>query len=348
MTIGVGLVGFGLAGRVLHAPLIAASGMEIVGVVTRQAEAVKNSFPAAEVVSDLARLLRMQRVELVVIATPNQLHAAQAIAALRAGRHVVIDKPMALTSADADEMIAAAMGSGCKLAVFQNRRWDSDFLTLRRVIAAGVLGELSSFEAYWDRFRPAVADRWREHPQDGGGILYDLGPHLVDQAICLFGLPDWLQADVFAQRPGAMVDDAFEIRMGVGRLRITLSSRSLVPDNALRYRLHGTLGSLSKTGLDVQEAQLRAGMSPLDPGFGVEPRSQWAQLLTAATGETRQVPPERGDWLSFYRSLRASIEHGAPLGAVPDGEAGRQVVRIIAAARRSSDEGRRMLRTLYA
>jgi scyllo-inositol 2-dehydrogenase (NADP+) len=345
---GVGLVGFGLAGRVLHAPLIVASGMEIVGVVTRQAEAVKSSFPAAEVVTDLDELLRMQRVELVVIATPNRLHAPQAIAALRAGRHVVIDKPMALTAADADEIVAAVASSGCHLAVFQNRRWDSDFLTLQRVIAGGALGELSSFEAHWDRFRPAVADRWREHPEEGGGILYDLGPHLVDQALCLFGLPDWLQADVFAQRAGAVVDDTFEIRMGIGRLRITLRSRSLVPDNALRYRLHGTLGSLSKTGMDVQENQLRAGMSPLDPGFGVEPRSQWAQLLTAATGETREVPPERGEWLSFYRSLRASIELGAPLGAVPGGEAGRQVVRVIEAARRSSDAGHRILRTQYA
>ena len=348
MTVGVGLVGFGLAGRVLHAPLIAASGMDIVGVVTRQAEAVSNSFPAAEVVSDLDELLQMQRVELVVIATPNRLHAVQAIAAVRAGRHVVVDKPMALTSIDADEIVAAAAGSDRKLLVFQNRRWDSDFLTLQRVLAEGALGELASFEANWDRFRPAVADRWREHPEEGGGILYDLGPHLVDQALCLFGLPDWLQADVFAQRAGAVVDDAFEIRMGIGRLRITLRSRSLVPDNALRYRLHGTQGSLSKTGMDMQEAQLRLGMSPLDPEFGVEPRAQWAQLLTAATGETREVPPERGDWLSFYRSLRASIEHDAPLEGVPGGEAGRQVIRVIEAARRSSDEGRRILRSMYA
>ena len=341
MTVGVGLVGFGLAGRVLHAPLIAASGMEIVGVVTRQAEAVKSSFPAAEALSDLDELLRMPRVDLVVIATPNRLHATQSIAALRAGKHVVIDKPMTLSSSDADEIIAAAAGSGHQLAVFQNRRWDSDFLTLRRVLAAGTLGELASFEANWDRYRPAVADRWREHPEEGGGILYDLGPHLVDQALCLFGLPDWLQADVFAQRAGAVVDDAFEIRMGVGRLRITLRSRSLVPDNALRYRLHGTLGSLTKIGMDVQEAQLRSGMSPLGAEFGLEPRSQWAQLVIASSGETTEVPPERGDWLAFYRSVRASIEHGAPL-AVPDGEAGRQVVRIIEAARRSSDEGRRI------
>lgn len=341
MTTGVGLVGFGLAGRVLHAPLIAASGMDIVGVVTRQAEAVKNSFPAAEVVSDLDELLRMRRVELVVIATPNRLHAPQAMAALRAGRHVVIDKPMALTSSDTDEVISVARDSGRVLAVFQNRRWDSDFLTLRRILAKGTVGELASFEASWDRFRPAVADRWREHPEEGGGILYDLGPHLVDQALCLFGLPDWLQADVFAQRAGAEVDDAFEILMGVGRLRITLRSRSLVPDNTERYRLHGTLGSLRKIGMDVQEAQLRSGMLPSDPGFGVEPRSQWAQVIAAATGETREVPAERGDWLSFYRSLRASIERGAPL-EVPDGEAGRQVVRIIEAARRSSDTGRRV------
>jgi scyllo-inositol 2-dehydrogenase (NADP+) len=340
MAVSVGLVGFGLAGHTLHAPLIAHAGMNITGVVTRQVQKAQEALPSARVVANLNELLQIEALDLVVIATPSGVHPAQAIAALRSGKHVVVDKPLALTTREADQILSVAEESARKLTVFQNRRWDSDFLTLRRVLADGTLGELNSYEARWDRFRPQVVDRWREHPQEGGGVLYDLGPHLVDQALCLFGMPDWLQADVFAQRVGAQVDDGFEIRLGMGPLRMTLGTRSVVPEHSMRYRLHGSGGSLMKAGLDPQEAQLRLGMSPLDPLFGIEPASQCAQLFSAETGATRDVPSERGDWLGFYRRVRMSIEGGDPVPVLVSEV--RQVVQVIEAASRSSEEGRRV------
>lgn len=340
MSIAVGLLGFGFSARVLHTPLILSSGMSIVGVVTRQHAAVREVLPAARVLADVESLLALERLDLVVIATPNHLHHAHGLAALEQGKHVVIDKPLALTTLEADGLIDAAARHGCKLAVFQNRRWDSDFLTIERLMSQNLLGTLSGFEARWDRFRPIVANRWREQPQYGGGLLYDLGAHLIDQALCLFGMPDWLQADVFAQREAAVADDGFEIRMAKGSVRITLGAGSLVADNALRYRVHGLKASFRKSGLDVQERQLRAGMLPDDAAFGLEPAEQWGQLVQAETGRSETVAAECGRWREFYTSMRRSIEQDA---AVPVcASEARRVLMIIEAARRSSDSGHRI------
>ena len=175
MTVAVGLVGFGLAGRVFHAPLIRASGMEITGVVSSQREAVASMLPTARVCDDLATLLSLPRLDLVVIATPNDLHESQGVAALAAGKHVVVDKPVALSVTAVERMMHVARDAGRVLVPFHNRRWDSDFLTVQRLIAAGPLGAVHAYEAYWDRYRPQVPDRWREHEQHGGGLLFDLG-----------------------------------------------------------------------------------------------------------------------------------------------------------------------------
>jgi scyllo-inositol 2-dehydrogenase (NADP+) len=340
LSIAVGLVGFGFSARVLHLPLILSSGMSIVGVVTRQHAAVREALPSARVFADIESLLALERLDLVVIATPNHLHHAQGLAALEQGKHVVIDKPLALTTSEADSLIDAAARHGCKLAVFQNRRWDSDFLTIQRLVSQNLLGPLSAFEAHWDRYRPLVADRWREHIQYGGGLLYDLGAHLIDQALCLFGMPDWLQADVFAQREAALADDGFEIRMAKGNVRISLGAGSLVADHALRYRVHGLKASYRKSGLDVQERQLRAGMLPTDAAFGVEPPEQWGQLVQGETAGCESVVAECGRWREFYDSMRRSIEQDV---AVPVcASEARRVLRIIEAARRSSDSGLRI------
>jgi scyllo-inositol 2-dehydrogenase (NADP+) len=340
LTIAVGLVGFGFSARTLHMPLILSSGMSIVGVVTRQDAAVREALPSAHVLTDVQSLLALARLDLVVIATPNHAHFPQALAALEHGKHVVVDKPMVLSTLEADSLIQAAAQHGCKLAVFQNRRWDSDFLTLQRIAAQQLLGSIVAFEARWDRYRPAVAERWREQPQYGGGLLYDLGSHLIDQALCLFGMPDWLQAEVFTQRTGAVADDGFEIRMGKDNLRICLGASSLAADHALRYRLHGLKASYRKTGLDVQERQLRAGMSPTDPAFGVEPQAQWGQLVHGDSERDDAVSAECGRWREFYDSMRRSIEQGAPVPV--SAEQARGVLMIIEATRRSSDEGCRI------
>ncbi len=339
MNVNVGLLGFGLAGRVLHAPLIQASGMRIGAVVTRQADAVKAALPRARIFATAEELFADPEIELVVITTPNALHAPQALAALAAGKHVVIDKPFALSSAEADSVIAAAAQHQRRLAVFHNRRWDSDFLLLQKLRNSGRMGAINAFQMRWDRYRPQVADRWREHDIPGGGMLWDLGPHLIDQALCLFGMPDWIQADVFRQRAGAVVDDAFEILMAKGQLRISLGHSSLAADNAFRYRLHGALASVTKCGLDVQETQLRAGMSPLKEGFGIEPPGQCARFVQA-DGKTEVIAAEPGNWLEFYRQMRASIERNTPV-PVPAAEA-RNVIVLIEAALTSSRERRRV------
>jgi scyllo-inositol 2-dehydrogenase (NADP+) len=340
LTVAVGLVGFGFAARVLHMPLILSSGMSIVAVLTRQDAAVRASLPAARVLPDMQSLLAFQPLDLVIIATPNHLHYAQARAALEQGKHVVVDKPLALSTLQADGLIETAARRGCQLAVFQNRRWDSDFLTIQRIVAQQLLGTIVAFEARWDRYRPAVADRWRERTESGGGVLYDLGSHLIDQALCLFGMPDWLQAEVFTQRNGAVADDGFEIRLGKGNLRISLGVRSLAADNSLRYRLHGLKASYRKIGLDVQEQQLRAGMLPFDAAFGVEPQDQWGRLVQGDGGGDSIVPAEVGRWREFYNSMRRCIEEGAA-GPVSAYEA-RRVLMIIEAARRSSADGTRI------
>lgn len=340
MPIEVGLVGFGLSARVLQRPLLEACGLHVAGVVTRQGDAVRELLPDARVLTDLPALLSLPRLELVVIATPNHLHLPQALAALERGKHVVIDKPMALTLAECDLLIEAAGKHNRRLAVFQNRRWDSDFLTLQQLIARETLGPIVSFEARWDRYRPSVPERWREQPECGGGLLYDLGAHLIDQALCLFGAPDWLQAELFTQRDGAVADDGFALRMGKGKLRIALGASSIAADSALRYRLHGLKASYRKRGFDMQEQQLRDGLSPRDANFGVEPVAQWGQLIDGESQAVSSVPAERGDWCAFYRAMRASIEQGTEV-PVPAQQA-RRVIRLIEAAWESSASGCRV------
>ncbi len=343
MSIAVGLVGYGLSARILQRPLIEAAGMDIVAAVTQQREALRQELPRAQALPDLAALLALPRLELVVIGTPNQLHFPQALAALEAGKHVVIDKPMALDVRQCDRLIEVAEARGLALTVFQNRRWDSDFLTLRHLMASDALGSIMTFEARWDRYRPKVPDRWRERPDQGGGALYDLGPHLIDQALCLFGQPEWIEADVFMQRAGAIVDDAFQIRMGQGMRRILLGSSCIVADASPRYTVHGLKASFRKSGLDLQEQQLRDRLSVTDPAFGVEPTEQWGTLFSADATAPRAVPAERGDWCEFYRMLRHRIESASQASSVPvPAREARAVIRLIEAARASSIGGCRL------
>jgi len=340
VSVAVGLVGFGLAGRVFHAPLILASGMEIVGVVSRQHAAVSAALPGASLLPDLGALLSRPRLDLVVIATPNDLHEAQALAALAAGKHVVVDKPMALSSAGADRLIQAASESSVMLSAFHNRRWDGDFLTLRRVLDEGALGPVHSLEARWNRYRPRVPDRWRESALHGGGVLFDLGTHLIDQALLLFGMPDWLQADIYTQRAGATVDDAFELRMGKGRMRIVLGVDSLAAEPGPRFRVQGELGSYTSEALDPQEDQSRAGMMPTDAAFGLPAQGAGGRIVEGATGRASTVAPERGRWTEYYRAVRQAVENAdaPPVGATQ----ARQVLRVIEAARQSSQRGARV------
>ena len=322
----VGLVGYGLAGSVFHAPLIrACERMELTVVLT--------SRDVRCAVRSLDELI--DRSDLVVVASPNATHFSIARQALEAGRHVVVDKPLAVTVDEADELIRIARERQRLLSVFHNRRWDSDVLTVRKLLPR--LGEIMLFEANWDRFRPEIKRGWRELPEPGGGLFNDLGPHLIDQALQLFGKPDAIDADIFAQRRDAMVDDYFDVTLHYGPRRVCLRSSTLVAAPRPRFAVHGTRGSFVKSGLDPQEAQLKAGLDPSDPVFSVDRNDG---TLVHPDGSKEVIPTARGNYRAYYEAIAATILDGAP--APVTGEDARDGLALIDLARRASAEGRRL------
>jgi predicted dehydrogenase len=299
---------------------------------------VAGAWPAARVVNEYATLATDPAIDLVVIATPNDTHHALARAALLAGKHVVVDKPFTVTLAEADELAALAQQRGRVLAVFHNRRWDGDFLSLQREIAAGVLGDVREFVSRFDRFDPTPRDRWRENAGPGSGLWYDLGPHLVDQALQLFGAPRSVTADLAALRDGAQCDDYAQVLLGYDRLRVTLHCTRLAAHTAARFELHGTRASFHCEGLDVQEDQLKAGTAPGAPGWGDDARPVF---VTNGARTPREVVPhrrERGDYGRFYRGVRDAIT-GAAANPVPPAQA-RQVMAVLLCAIDSARQGR--------
>jgi scyllo-inositol 2-dehydrogenase (NADP+) len=314
--------------------------MQLCGVASSRPAAVAEALPGVRVVPDFDALLALPGLQVVVLATPNDLHEPQALAALRAGKCVVIDKPMAIDFAAAERLLQAARRLGGSLTVFHNRRWDSDFLTVQKLLASGELGSLYSYEGRWNRYRPQVVERWREHTERGGGLLLDLGPHLIDQALVLFGMPEWLQADIQSRRDGSQIDDSFELRLGYGPTRAIVSADVVSMDPGPRFRLQGTRGSYVKQGMDPQEAQSRGGSTPLAPDFGIEPAEQHGVLISDAATRSRTFASERGRWLDFYHAVRAHIENGAPLPVDP--AQARDGLRLIEIARESAATGARI------
>jgi scyllo-inositol 2-dehydrogenase (NADP+) len=339
--IGVGLVGYGLAGAAFHAPLIQAEPrLRLHAVLTSRAGQVGRDHPGARVVGSAEELLADPEVELVVVAAPNAVHHQLAAAALAAGRHVVVDKPFVLTTAEADELIGLAEAEGRLLSVFQNRRWDNDFLTLRRCLEAGLLGEVSTYVSRFDRFRPAPKGGWREQAVPGSGVLYDLGPHLIDQALVLFGRPETVWADVGVQRPGVEAVDYVHLVLGYGRLRVLLHAGMEVRDPGPRFEVHGDRGSFVKYGLDPQEAALRSGGRPGDPGWGSEPADRHGTLTTEVGGlELRgRLASVPGAYQAFYAAMAGAV---AGQGPVPvTAEQGRDTIMVIEHALASSRDGR--------
>ena len=322
----VGLIGYGLAGAVFHEPLIrACGGLELAAVLTSR------DHPLG--VGGLEPLL--ERSDLVVVASPNATHFALAKAALEVGKHVVVDKPFTVAIDEADALIALARERERMLTVFHNRRWAADFLTLRKVLPR--LGETFLVEAHWDRFRPEVRQRWREQAGPGAGLLADLGPHMIDEVLQLFGSPAAISADIMAQRPGATVDDYFDIRLEYGSRRVCLRASSIVSAPRPRFAAHGSGGSFVKRGLDPQEEQLKAGMDPHDPRFGCE---EGTGTLTLPDGSVEQVPGERGRYLDFYRAVVLAIENGEPVPVDPaDARAGLMLIDL---ARRAAALGQQL------
>jgi predicted dehydrogenase len=319
-TIRTALIGYGYVGRTFHAPLIRSlPGFELTVIgSSRPAQEVHETAPGTTVIADPDTALRAPDVDLVVIATPNASHAALAIAALAAGKHVVVDKPFTVTLAEARAVVAAADLAGRVLSVFQNRRWDSEFLTVSEALAQGRLGRLVQFESRIDRYRPDVPDRWRERPGPGTGLWFDLGSHLVDQVLKLFGLPDSIAVHTASQRRPDTAPDWFHAVLTYPRLHAILSAGCLVAGGSPRFALHGTAASLIKEGVDVQESQLRRGVKPgdLDWGIDLDP----ARLIDGATAEPEVVAAADGDYRRYYAGLRDAIWGVGP-NPVPPAEA---------------------------
>lgn len=305
MTIGVALVGYGFAGRTFHAPLIGAEpALALRAVVSSQPDKVRADLPKMDVLPDLASALARPDIDLVVIATPNDSHVPLARTAIAAGRHVVVDKPIAPTFAEAEALAAEAEAAGVNLSVFHNRRWDSDFLSVKAAIESGAVGTVAHFESHFDRYRPTVRDRWRENAGPGSGVWFDLGPHLVDQALVLFGRPDRVMASMAMQRPGAQAVDWAHVVLEYPQLRVVLHAGMLVAGGAPRFVVHGSGGSLVKQAMDRQEAQLLSGMWPGAPGWGED--SDPPVLHAADSMHTLQSIP--GDQRQFYRQLALALK----------------------------------------
>ncbi|MEC3947876.1 oxidoreductase [Sphingobium sp. HWE2-09] len=316
--IGVGLIGYGLGGRVFHAPFVQATpGMALRAIVSRDAAEVLAHHPNVAVAPDVDTLLARDDIDLVIVCSPDELHAPHALAAIAAGKHVLVDKPFATSLADAGAVASGADAAGVLLTIFQNRRWDADFLTLRGMIDDGQLGRIVHFESHFDRWRPQAPAVWKE--ARAGGSWFDLGPHLVDQALQLFGMPQAVTADFATLRDSAPALDWFHVVLHYDSCRAVLHSSKLAADHGLRFMVHGTGGSWIKQGLDMQEPAILAGKGLGHPDLGIDPVEG---KYTAATDGASPVsiPNQRGDYGAFWRALAQAVR-GEGSNPVPAAQA---------------------------
>jgi predicted dehydrogenase len=337
-AIQVGLIGFGLSGRYFHAPFLQVHPhFRLKTVVERSTDQAQAFDPSIRNARSSDELLADADIELVFICTPNDLHYSLAMDALHNGKHIVIEKPFALTEKEAVEIFELAEQKGLLATAYQNRRWDSDFLTLRRLIEEDRLGPIAHFASYYNRYRPEVVlNTWKEKDVVGGGNLYNLGPHLIDQALVLFGEPTAVWADIRALRPGSQMEDYFEVKLIYDDKTVSLSSSYLTYNHSLRYTVHGHRGSFFKFGLDVQEETLRQDQLPQGSDWGKEPKDRWGYLESDAYKGV--IESERGDYAAFYENLYQAIRNKAPL-AVQPAEI-RRTTRVIDLAYQSQREQR--------
>ncbi|ASQ17791.1 oxidoreductase [Enterobacter cloacae] len=320
-SIRVGLIGYGYASKTFHAPLIAGTpGMALAAVSSSDATKVHADWPTVPVVSEPKHLFNDPNIDLIVIPTPNDTHFPLAKAALEAGKHVVVDKPFTVTLSQARELDALAKSLGRLLSVFHNRRWDSDFLTVKALLSEGTLGEITYFESHFDRFRPQVRNRWREQAGPGSGIWYDLAPHLLDQAVNLFGLPVSMTVDLAQLRPGAQTTDYFHAVLSYPQRRIVLHGTMVAAAESARYIIHGTRGSYVKFGLDPQEDRLKNGERLPQEDWGYDMRDG---VVTKVEGETlveETLLTSPGNYPAYYAAVRDAL-NGTGENPVPASQA---------------------------
>jgi predicted dehydrogenase len=329
---------------VFHAPFITTvPGFALRGVMERSKNLAAEKYPGILTYRSIHELLNDPAVELVVITTPNNTHFDYSAKALQAGKHVILEKPFTIESAEAEELLRIAAASGKVLSVYHNRRYVSDIRTIAQLIREGWLGNVHEYECHFDRYRPeAKPNSWREEPAPGAGILYDLGSHLIDQALCLFGIPQFITADIRMQRPHAVTDDYFDIRLDYGFTRAILKGSMLVREMGPRYMVHGTKGSYIKHGDDPQEALLKQGALPLGPDWGKEPDEIMGLLHTERNGAIirEKIPTAAGNFGDYYRNLYDTLVNGKTLKEMP--EHGYNSTRMIELALESSASGKRL------
>ena len=338
----VGLVGFGFGGRVFHAPIISAvPGLELRAILQRSGNEAAHCYPKARIVKSMDELLAMDEIRLIVIATPNVSHYPLAKQCLLAGRDVVVDKPFTTTWAEAADLVDLARQRGRLLTVYQNLRCNGDFRTIRRLVESGRLGRIVLYEAHFDRYRRQMRPgAWRERVEPGSGVFFDLGVHLIDQAVVLFGRPEAITADIRIERDGAVVDDAFDVTMHYPRTSVMLraSMIALAPD--LRYLVRGENGAFVKNGVDPQEEALKRGDVPCDDTWGREAPEKWGILYTPEGNSVRTeaISTIPGDYRLFYANVRDAILGNAPIDVTS--EQMLDVMDAVESARESS-QGRR-------
>lgn len=344
--INVGLIGYGVSGRVFHAPVLTSvPGFRLHKVYETRPEniaAINKNYPDAEVVSDTGEIFESEDIQLVIVAAPNHVHFSYAKKALESGKNVLVEKPFTCTSREADELIVIAAKANKLLTVNHNRRWDGDFRTVEKVIKSGLLGEIVEYEAHFDKFRPEPGVSWKyQKASPASGTLYDLGSHLIDQAQCLFGLPEEIFGYIDAQRKNAEVVDSFEVILKYPDKKITLKSGMIIREPAPHFSVHGRKGSFIKYGVDIQEEELLRGKIPKESkNWGREPEAMYGRINTDIEGlhVAGTIESEAGDYRELYRNIYQVLTEEKAL-AVTARQA-RDTVRIIELAEQSSREKR--------
>jgi scyllo-inositol 2-dehydrogenase (NADP+) len=334
----VGIASFGMSGKIFHAPILSRhKNYQIKRIVERRKNEASLLYPSTLLSRSIDDLLQDDEIELMIVNTPDQTHYEIAKQCLNAGKHVVVEKPFTQTVMQGEELIDLAQQQKKVLSVFQNRRWDGDFLTVQRILDEQLLGRLVDFEAHFDRYKPLIPlDTWKEKASAGAGVLYNLGSHMIDQALVLFGMPEAVTGNLKIMRTDSEVDDWYDILLHYPHVNVLLKASLLVKEPGPRYILHGTQGSFLKWGLDPQEEALKQGKNPNDPDWGREPEEWWGTLNIEKQGVTQRIKYETipGNYSAFYDALYESIAHGKELAVKP--EEALNVIRIIEAVRRSS------------
>lgn len=340
-VLNVGIVGFGLSGQVFHAPFIDVNPDFNLHTIVTSGDLAAKKYPKIHITDSFTELLANPEIDLVIICSPNSMHFNHAKTALQAGKHVIVEKPFTVNTTEALSLINISKESGKYVFPFHNRRWDSDFLTIKHLISQEYFGKIVEFESRWDRFTPEILRAtWKYQQKEGGGTLFDLGIHLIDQAVCLFGVPESVFARLFNQREGSVSDDSFDLKLIYPDLNVSLKASVFAKESGPRFQVHGKSGSFVKYGLDAQEAMLRKGKKPGSKGYGIEPASQRGILNIESFGKKFRGRYETlpGNYMAFFDNVYSVIVNNAAVIVKP--EDALMNIRIIEAARKSDKEMR--------